>query len=455
VTAFEALKLELPPMTRLAAPVVLSELGWMAMAVVDTIMVGHWSAAAIGAVSVGGVLFYTVAVIGMGMMLGLDTLVAQAFGAGDVADCHHSLLNSVYLSVPLSAALMTLTWLSIPLLRRFGIDAAVLAETVPYLRALTWSTFPLLLYFAFRRYLQGMNLVHPVMFALVSANLMNFAGNWIFVYGHLGARAMGAEGSGWSTCISRVYMAVVLLGYIIHHDRRYKTGLASVPIAPDLVRIRKLVRLGLPAALQMAFEVGVFAVVTTMIGRLGAEALAAHQIAMNLASLTFMVPLGVGAAAAVRVGQALGREDQAAASRSGWTAMLLGAVFMSLAALVFVTMPRPIIHAYTSDPNVLGVGVSLLAVAAAFQLFDGIQAVTTGALRGAGDTRTPMICHLLSYWGLGLPLGYWLCFHVKLGAVGLWIGLCLALIAIAVALLIAWSKNGALRGGRTWRKAGT
>jgi MATE family multidrug resistance protein len=454
VTAFEALKLELRPMTRLAAPVVLSELGWMAMGVVDTIMVGHWSATAMGAVSVGGVLFYTVAVIGMGTLLGLDTLVAQSFGAGDVADCHHSLLNSVYLCAPLSVALMSLTWMSELLLRRSGIDSGVLAETIPYLRALSWSTLPLLLFFAFRRYLQGMNLVHTVMFALVSANLMNFAGNWIFVYGHLGARAMGAEGSGWSTCVSRVYMAAVLLGYIIYHDRRYQTGLAGGSLAPDFVRIGKLVRLGAPAALQMVFEMGVIAAVTTLMGRLGPDALAAHQIALNLASLTFMVPLGIGAAAAVRVGQALGRRDPEGANRSGWTAVLLGASFMSLAGVVFVTMPRPIIRAYTSDPNVLGAGVSLLAVAAAFQLFDGVQAVTTGALRGAGDTRTPMFCHLLSYWGLGLPLGYWLCFHMNLGAVGLWIGLCLALIVIGVALLITWSKNDALRRGRTWGEAG-
>lgn len=442
-------------MTRLAAPVVMSELGWMAMGVVDTIMVGHWSATAMGAVSIGGVLFYTVAVIGMGTLLGLDTLVAQSFGAGDVADCHHSLLNSVYLCVPLSVALMSLTWMSASLLLRFGIDSGVLAETIPYLRALSWSTFPLLLFFAFRRYLQGMNLVHPVMFALVSANLMNFAGNWVFVYGHLGARAMGAEGSGWSTCVSRVYMALVLLAYIVYHDRRYETGLAGGPLAPDLTRIGKLARLGLPAALQMAFEVGVFAVVTALIGRLGPDALAAHQIAMNLASLTYMVPLGIGAAAAVRVGQALGRGDRAAATRSGWTAVLLGGSFMSLAGVVFVTLPRPIIRGYTSDPNVLGAGVSLLAVAAAFQLFDGVQAVTTGALRGAGDTRTPMICHLLSYWGLGLPLGYWLGFHMKLGAVGLWIGLCLALVVIGVALLIAWSKNDALRRRDILSEAGT
>jgi MATE family multidrug resistance protein len=387
------------------------------------------------------VLYYTAAVIGMGMVLGLDTLVSQSFGAGDIAGCHHSLLNSVYLCVPVTLALMGILWLLSPLLRSSGIDAGVLREAIPYLRALTWGTFPLLLFFAFRRYLQGMNLVQPVMFVLISANLMNLVGNWALIYGHLGAPAMGSVGSGWATCISRIYMGVMLPAYIFYHDRRYKTGLGGTSIAPDMARIGELIRLGVPAAMQMAFEVGVFAVVTTLIGRVGAEVLAAHQIAMNLASVTFMVPLGIGAAAAVRVGQARGRGDVAGANRAGWTAILLGAVFMFCAGVVFILVPRSIIHIYTSDPRVVEAGVTLLAVAAVFELFDGVQGVTTGALRGAGDTRTPMICHLVGYWGLGLPVGWWLCFRLNLGALGLWMGLCLALIAIGSVLMAIWWKR--------------
>ena len=440
-SAWQALKLELPPMARLAGPVVLAELGWMSMGVVDTMMVGHVSPAAMGAVSIGGVLFYTVAVIGTGVLLGLDTLISQAFGAGDIADCHRSLLNSVYLCVPFSIGLMGIVWLFPPLLRSAGIDAEVLRNVTPFLRALVWSTFPLLLYFAFRRYLQGMNVVKPVMYALLAANLMNLAGDWIFVFGHLGAPAMGAEGSGWSTCVSRIFMAAFLLVYILYHDRRYGTGLGRTPVRPDLRRMTTLIRLGAPAAMQIALEVGVFAVATTLIGRLGANVIAAHQIAMNAASVTFMVPLGIGSAAAVRVGQALGRGDRVAASRSGWTATLLGAGFMGCAAVAFLAAPGTIIRAYTTDRNVLQVGVSLLAVAAAFQLFDGVQAVLTGALRGAGDTRAPMICHLLGYWGLGLPVGYYLCFRLHWGAVGLWTGLCAAIIVIGLALLAVWSKQ--------------
>ncbi len=425
-------------MLRLAMPVVLTELGWVSMGIVDTIIVGRVSPAAMGALSVGGVLFYTAAIAGAGLLLGLDTLVSQSFGAGNLKDCHRSLISSLYIVFPASLALMGIVQVFATRLGAFGVDPTVLKQVVPYIQALVWSTFPLLLFFAFRRYLQAMNLVMPVMITLITANVMNLAGNWVFVFGHLGAPAMGATGSGWATCVSRIYMAAALGGYIWYRDRRYRTELFQTPLAPELGRIRALLRLGLPAALQMLFEIGVFAAATVLIGRLGAATLAAHQIAINAASFSYMVPLGMGAAAAVRVGQALGRKDMEAAARSGWTATLLGAAFMGCAGIVYLLAPGLIIRLHTPDAGVLRAGTSLLAVVAAFQLFDGVQAVITGALRGAGDTRTPMVCHLIGYWGLGLPLGYYLCFGGGWGAVGLWIGLCMAIIAIGCALFWKW-----------------
>jgi len=428
-------------MARLAGPLVLAELGGMLMVFVDTIMVGRVSPAAIGAVSLGGILFYTVSIFGAGITLGLDTLVSQSFGAGRLEDCHRSLLSGVYLVFALTPALMGIVWLELPLLRRFGIHPAVLHDVVPFLKALNWSTLPLLLYFVFRRYLQGMNLAKPVMMVLWTANVVNAVGNWILIYGHWGAPPMGAEGSAWSTAAARVYMAVVLLVVILRHDRRHRTGLLKTPLAPDLARIRSLVELGLPAATQIGLEIGVFAVATALIGKLNPAALAAHQIAMNVATLTYMVPLGISAAAAVRVGQALGRGDRRAAAHAGWTAMALGASFMALAGLGLLLAPRLIIRIFTPDADVMKLGVTLLAVAAAFQLFDGVQTVSTGALRGAGDTRTPMLTHLVAYWGVGLPLGYFLCFARGWGAAGLWTGLCVALILIGLALGLAWKMK--------------
>lgn len=435
---FEAFQQELPPMVKLAGPLVMANLGWMGMAIVDTMMVGRVSPEAIGAVSLGSILFTTIALFGGGLLLGLDTLVPQAFGAGKVEDCHRALLSSIYLSLPLAAILMGLVWWFSPMLYSLGINRAILSQAIPYLKAVTWSTLPLLLYFGFRGYLQGMNQVRPVMFALVTANLINVGGNWTLIYGHLGAPAMGAVGSGWSTCISRVYMASVLIGYTMYFDRRRGTGLLRIQFKPEFSRIRRLIGLGFPAGMQISLEVGVFAAATAMIARLGPVPLAAHQIALNVASATYMVPLGIGSAAAVRVGQALGRKDIKAAGHSGWTALFLGGTFMSCAAFAFLMFPKVIMRAFTPNTAVMKTGVSLLAVAAFFQLFDGLQTVATGALRGAGETRSPMISHLVGYWFVGLPFGYFLCFKRGWGAVGLWIGLCVALILIGVVLSLIW-----------------
>jgi MATE family, multidrug efflux pump len=300
---------EVRPMVRLAVPLVLAELGWMSMAIVDTMMVGRQShsAEAIAAVSLGSVLYVAIAFFGTGLMLGLDTLVSHSYGAGDVEDCHRSLVNGVYLSVVIAPALMGIVRLFEPLLRSLDFQPEILNQTIPYLRALNWGTLPLLLYFVFRRYLQGMNLVKPVMFALVSANMVNLVGNWALIYGHLGLRAMGTVGSGWSTCIARTYMMSLLLAYSLYYDHRFKTGLRRARRRPHLARVWRLVYLGLPAAMQYVIEIGVFAVATAMIGKLGAVALASHQVALNTVSLTYMVPLGISSAAAVRVGQALGR----------------------------------------------------------------------------------------------------------------------------------------------------
>jgi MATE family multidrug resistance protein len=217
--------------------------------------------------------------------------------------------------------------------------------------------------------------------------------------------------------------------------------LLRTPIQPELARIRRLIALGFPAAMQITLEIGVFALVTALIGRLGAISLASHQIALNTVSFTYMVPLGISSAAAVRVGQAIGRSDPSGASAAGDSAIFFGAGFMTLAGIALLVFPRVIARIYTPDETVIRNTVQLLAAGAAFQLFDGIQTVATGALRGAGDTRTPMFCHFTAYWIIGLPLGAWLCFRRGWGAFGLWAGLSLALILIGIVLLFAWRRT--------------
>jgi MATE family multidrug resistance protein len=431
------LRAELPPMARLAAPLVLAEVGWMAMGIVDTMVVGRVSAEAIAAVGLGTMVFYAIAMFAGGLLLGLDTLVAQSFGARDAEDGRRSLINGLWLAAGLIPVVMGAVWAFVPLFEVFGVDPAVARATQPYLAALNWSTAPLMLYFGIRRYLQATNVVRPVMVTLITANLVNLAGNWVLVFGHLGAPAMGAAGSGWSTCISRIYMAVAL-GVVLW--RRDGAELRRMSWRPDFARIGELLRLGFPVALQITLEIGVFGVVTVLISRLGAVALAGHQIALNTVSMTFMLPLGVSSAAAVRVGHALGAKDPQGASRAGWTALGLGVAIMAIAAVVLEFGSRAIARAFTPEVEIVAAGAALLRVAAFFQLFDGCQIVVTGALRGASDTRTPLVCHFTGYWIIGMPLGAWLCFHLDQGPVGLWTGLTVGLVLIGMVLVECWRR---------------
>ena len=422
-------------MVRLAVPVVVAELGWVAMGIVDIAMVGRLGPEAIGAVGVGSVLFFAVVVFGTGALLGLDPLVAQAYGAGRLDECHRWLIHGVGLSLMLAAPLTLITAALIATLDRWGLDPDVQRLTAPYFSKILWSIVPLLLYTAFRRYLQAIGLVTPVMAALVSANLINVLINWLLIFGNLGAPRLGVEGAAWATCVSRVYLALFLMLAILGHERRHRTGPWHVLRRLELRRLRRLATLGLPAAVQVTLEVGVFAVVTALAGRLAPATLAAHQIVLNVASVTFMVPLGVGSAGTVRVGQAVGRLDAPGARYAGWAALALGGGFMSCAAVVFVLAPHAILGLFTTAATVIRVGVSLLLVASVFQLFDGLQGVATGVLRGFGDTRTPMFWNLVGHWFVGLPVGYVLCFAWGWGVVGLWVGLSTGLILVGVMLV--------------------
>jgi MATE family multidrug resistance protein len=413
----------------------------MGMGIVDTIFVGRLGAEAIGAVSLGSAIYFAVAIFGKGLLLGLDTLVSQAFGAGRLRECHRWLVQGTYLCLVLSPLAMIVLLGGVPSLGRIGVHPAVLAQALPFLRALTWGTLPLFLYAAFRRYLQGMGLVKPVMFALVSANAINAVGDWILIYGHFGVPALGVAGSGWATTIARTYMAGVLIVYALYHDFRYPSGLRQVSLRPHVAQITRLIAIGLPAAVHVTLEVGVFAAATTLAGMLDPVALAAHHIVLDISSVTFMIPLGLASAGAVRVGQALGRGEPAAAGQAGWTALALGVAFMACAGLVMIALPRPLASLFTTDPAVIATAATLMLVAAAFQLFDGLQGVSTGTMRGAGDTHTPMFCNLIAHWGIGLPLGYLLGFTAGYGILGLWVGLALGLGTAGLYLLRAWTRK--------------
>ena len=432
------LRLEMRSMLKLAIPVVIAEIGSISMSIVDTLMVGRVSAEAIAAVGLGGGLYMVVALFGLGLLLGLDYLVAKAYGEGDMQKCQHTMLQGVYLAILACVPLMLVFWLIIRLLPGWGIEPAILPLAIDYLRVVSWSLWPLLLYVALRRYLQAIDLVLPVMVTLLSANLVNALANWIFVFGNWGAPVMGPVGAAYATTFSKIYMALGLVVYILWRERRAKSGLFAISIRPDFRRLWKLTALGLPVAVQIVFEAGVFTAVTVLAGKLSTASLASHQIVLRMAGLSFMVPLGISAAGAVRVGQNLGAKNPARAIRAGWLALGLGILFMCTSAAAFVLFPRAIMQAFTQDAAVISVGVSLFYVAAVFQIFDGMQVIESGILRGTGDTRTPMVVNLLGHWLLGLPIGYYLGFGRQWDVLGLWVGLCVGLIAVALALLMVW-----------------
>jgi MATE family multidrug resistance protein len=428
-------------MLRLAGPVILAEIGWMSMGIVDTIMVGPLGPAAIGVSGMSNSLFFAVAVFGMGVMLGLDALVAKSYGAGRLDDCVRWLQHGVLVALVVAPTIMLIFYGALTTSAHWGLHPAVRELAQPYMAILGLGAAPLLLYATFRRYLQGIHVVRPVMVALVTANLVNACGNWVLIWGHFGLPALGINGSAWATVGSRVYMAAFLGCAIVREHRKRGDAHTRTRFIFDAARVRRLLALGLPAASQVTLEVGVFAAVSALAGTLDPVSLGAHQIALNIAALAFMVPLGLSSAAAVRVGHAVGAGDRRRAVDAGWTAFAVGATVTGIVGASFIVAPMPMLRVFTGDPQLLSVGIRLLSIAAAFQLFDGTQAVATGVLRGIGDTRTPMVVNVLGHWVFGLPGGWALCFRYGWGVAGLWVGLSIGLIFVAAVLTVAWHRK--------------
>jgi MATE family multidrug resistance protein len=439
----------------------------MGMGIVDTIMVGPLGPAAIGAAGVGNSLHLGFAIFGMGLLLGLDTLISQAYGARDLSLCRAWLRRGLQLALVSAVPLMLVlaaVWTAVP---RLGFHPDTRPLLQGYLAIVILSTPFLLLYAALRRYLQSTHRVAPVMFALVSANLINAFFNWVFIYGKFGVPALGVPGAAWATFAARVYMCALLGVAVWWNSDARRSGETSPGARADgpatagtrgaregygtvsalsfadrtQTSMRRLVELGFPAAATVTAEVGVFAVATALAGKLEPVATASHQIALNIAAVAFMIPLGLASAGAVRVGNAVGARNPRGAAAAGWTVIAMGVAFMLCSGALFIAAPRSLIGLFTRDDAVLALGASLLFIAAVFQLFDGLQGVVTGTLRGLGDTRTPMVTNLAAHWLIGLPVGYWLCFSAGWGAPGLWWGLSAGLIVAGVVLTTVWARS--------------
>jgi MATE family multidrug resistance protein len=425
---------ELRPMVQLAAPVVLVQVGLMAMGVADTIMVGRVSAVALAAAALGNLYFMNVAFFGMGTLMALDPLVSQALGASDHDSVGRAVQRALVLTLVLSVATSLLLAVAEPVFVALRQPSEVIPAASRYVWITIPSVIPFLAFVVLRQTLQAMHRVAPIVVTIIGANVANVFFNWVLIYGNLGSPALGVPGAAVATSLSRWLMALGLLAIAWRDLRPY-----LVPRRADALGVRpvlRVFRLGAPIGLQMTLEVSAFGVIGLLMGMLGAIELGAHQIAINLAATTFMVPLGVGAAAAVRVGRAIGAHDAAAARRAAKIALLLGVGFMALAAVVFMAAPAPLARLFSSDPRVVTVAVLLIPIAGIFQVFDGIQAVAAGVLRGIGDTRAPLIVNLFGFWLLGVPVSVYLGFFTEARAAGLWWGFVAGLGAVAIFLLL-------------------
>jgi MATE family multidrug resistance protein len=358
--------------------------------------------------------------------------VSQSVGANDSPAITRALQRGLVLATLLGIAAGLALVPAEPVLTALGQPPELVAVAAPYVRVQVPSLLVFFITVAFRQTLQALGHMRPIVAAVVVANILNAALAWALVFGKLGAPALGALGAGLATTVARCAMALLLVA-LAWKDLGSRLQWRRDALSPR--PLGRMLRIGLPIGFQYLFEVGVFSTVALIMGRLGPVPAGAHQIAINIASLTFMVPLGVSSAASVLVGRAVGAGDGGAARRAGIAALIAGVGFMSLSAAVLGFAPGLLARAYTPDPMVLALAASLIPIAGVFQVFDGTQVVAIGVLRGAGDTRTPLIVSLLGYWGFALPLGLWLGFRAGWGPVGLWWGLVGGLMVVALVLL--------------------
>jgi len=428
-----SLKAEIRQLLYLALPVALVQVGLMAMGVVDTIMVGRVSANGLAAVALGNLYYFSVVVSGMGILMALDPVVAQAVGAGDnlgvARGLQRGLVIAAGLTVPLTLAMLPAS----SVLTALHQPAEVVPVAARYVWVCTPGVLPFLAFVVLRQSLQAMHRTAPIVVTILTANLANAGLNWVLIFGRLGFPPLGAVGAACATSISRWLMLGLLLLAGWKSLRPFIAPLRRDALAPR--PLARMLRLGLPIGAQYELEVGAFAAIALLMGLLGTREIAGHQIAINLASLTFMVPLGVSSAAAVRVGHAVGRGDPRGARRSAAVALLAGSLFMSLTAALFLALPGPLARLYTGEAGVAAIAAALIPIAGVFQVFDGLQVVSIGALRGMGDTSAPMVVNILGFWLIGMPASIFLAFARRGGAAGLWWGMVLGLAAVAIFLL--------------------
>ncbi|GAA5040070.1 MATE family efflux transporter [Marivirga lumbricoides] len=427
----------------LAYPVVLSQLGHVLVGTADSMMVGRVGTNELAAASVANAVFSVMMMFGIGVSFGLTPLIAQSDGENNQRAGMRFLKHSFVINLVCGSLLFVLLLFGGYILDLLDQPTEVVKLAKPYLAIIGFSMVPFMIFQTAKQFAEGLSMTKQAMYITISANVVNVGLNYVLIFGKLGFEPMGLEGAGWATLISRIIMAVVMVMFVQKY-RRFKIYWQYFKVTVwNATSFKKLLNLGIPTGFQYIFEVGAFATAAVMIGWMGAIPLAAHQVAINLASISYMMATGISAAATVRVGNQLGQRDIHTMKIAGYTCFFMAILFMAFTGVIFMLLNEFLPSLYTSDQEVIGIAGTLLIIAALFQLSDGIQVVGLGALRGMGDVKLPTLVTFLAYWAIGLPAGYFLAFNLEFGEEGVWYGLLIGLSITAVILFVRFKNRAA------------
>ncbi len=427
----------------LAAPLIANNLSIAGMGFADTVMAGRLGTADLAAVAVGSMVWMFVFLFGLGVLMAMSPTAAHAVGAGRPEEVGRDVRQCLWLSQVLALFAMLAMRGAEGVLAAIGVDPVIIPLTAGYLEAISWGLPAMYAYLALRFMSEGVGWTRPIAYVAFTALVVNVSGNWVLMFGHLGFPRLGAVGCGAASALS-MWVMLAFMAVYVRRQRRYRPyRLFDSLDRPDGARIRALLTLGLPIALSVISEVGLFSAVGLLMGTLGAAVVAAHQIAINFAASMFMVPLAIHSALTIRVGHAVGRGELALARRLGFVGITMCGLFMILSAAVLFVLRDAIAAFYTTDPDVRPLAASLLAMAMVFQVSDGLQVGAAGALRGYKDTRVPMLLNLTAYWGVAFPLAWYFGVVAARGPQSVWIGLIVGLTLTAVMLNARFARVSA------------
>lgn len=430
----KSLKEEVFKTFRLAYPVIIGQLGIIMMGVVDSIMVGRLGPIPLAAASLGNSLIFIILIIGIGSSIVVSPLVAILVGGNRFSECGTYFRQSLLVNIALSIVMIVIILLGVNFIYLLNQPPEIIEQTIVYMTIVGLSAFPLMIYQTYKQFIEGLSVMKPAMVIALLANFINAFANWVLIFGELGFPKLGIAGAAWATFASRVFMAAAIMFYVMRNEKFKQYDVNFHFRGINFPIIKKILSLGLPSGFQYFFEVGAFSFAVIMIGWIGANELAAHQIAINLASISFMAVLGISQAASIRVGNAMGEQSVYKIRKAGFTGIFLGASIMSLAGLTFILLNNFLPTLYIDDEEVISIASRLIIIAALFQLSDGTQAVGIGVLRGLTDIKGPTIITFVAYWIISLPIAYILAFNFNLGVDGVWIGLLIGLTASALML---------------------